>query len=162
MLGHLLSALLVQNYCILKLILSRVRGSVTNNNGFWIYKSLGQSPFWSTYSVGLFCPCTFNCSQSKSESKLCYDRRSVGQSVLVSSPIQDLRTDFFFLFDSCGFVDVGHPLWREDGSVYYNVQYMYILHVITWMYIQYIQGLCQSRLSTADHELSFVASAYKF
>jgi hypothetical protein len=44
----------------------------------------------------------------------------------------------------------------------YNVQYIYILHPITWMYIQYIQGLYQSTLSTADHVLSLVASAYEF
>jgi hypothetical protein len=61
---------------------------------------------------------------------------------------------FFFLFDSCGFVDVGRPLSREDGSVLHNVQYIYILHVITWMYIQ---GFCQSRLGTADHILSLIA-----
>jgi hypothetical protein len=27
--------------------------------------------------------------------------------------------DFYFLFDNCGFRDVWHPLWREDGSVNY-------------------------------------------
>jgi hypothetical protein len=27
------------------------------------------------------------------------------------------KTRFLLLSDSCGFVDVGHPLWREDGSV---------------------------------------------
>jgi hypothetical protein len=32
-------------------------------------------------------------------------------------------TRFLLLSDSCGFVDMGHPLWREDGSVFYNVQY---------------------------------------
>jgi hypothetical protein len=31
---------------------------------------------------------------------------------------------------------------------------IYILHVIKCMYIQYIQGLYQSRLSTADHAIS--------
>jgi hypothetical protein len=44
---------------------------------------------------------------------------------------------------------------------------IYILHVIKrmyicmykCMYIQYIQGLCQSRLSTADHALLLIASA---
>jgi hypothetical protein len=48
--------------------------------------------------------------------------------------------------DCCGFVDVGRPLWRKDGSDLstYNI-YIYILHVITWMYIQYIHGLCHSR-----------------
>jgi hypothetical protein len=44
----------------------------------------------------------------------------------------------------------------------YNVQYIYILHVMTRMYIQYIQGSCQSRLSTAGYALSLVDSAYEF
>jgi hypothetical protein len=30
------------------------------------------------------------------------------------------KTRFLLLSDSCGFVDVGHPLWREDRSVVYN------------------------------------------
>jgi hypothetical protein len=55
------------------------------------------------------------------KSKLCYDRRPVGQSVFVSSPpICDLKTRFLLLSDSCGFVDVGRPLWRKDGSVVHN------------------------------------------
>jgi hypothetical protein len=62
-----------------------------------------------------------NC-QFKSKSKLCYDRRSVGQSILVSSTHLGLNTRFLFVSDSCGFVDVGRLLWREDGSVFYNVQ----------------------------------------
>jgi hypothetical protein len=43
-----------------------------------------------------------------------------GQSVLVSSPHLGPKTRFLLLSDSCGFVDVGHPLWREDRSVIYN------------------------------------------
>jgi hypothetical protein len=37
---------------------------------------------------------------------------------------------------------MGHPLWREDGSVFYNVQYTIYLHfrVMTLMYWQCIQG----------------------
>jgi hypothetical protein len=27
--------------------------------------------------------------------------------------------DFFYLSDDCRFLDMGHPLWREDGSVIY-------------------------------------------
>jgi hypothetical protein len=30
------------------------------------------------------------------------------------------KTRFLLLSDSCGFVDVGRPLWLEDGSVIYN------------------------------------------
>jgi hypothetical protein len=39
----------------------------------------------------------------------------------------------------------------------YTVYSIHILHVIKNMYIQYIQGLSQSRLSTTDHALSLVA-----
>jgi hypothetical protein len=55
----------------------------------------------------------------KSKSKSCCDWRSVGQSVLVSSTYLGPKTRFF-LPDSCGFVDVGRSLWREDGSIVYN------------------------------------------
>jgi hypothetical protein len=58
--------------------------------------------------------------RAKSKSKLCYDRRSVGQSVLVSSTHLGLTTRFLLLSDSCGFVDVGCSLWRENGSAIYN------------------------------------------
>jgi hypothetical protein len=51
---------------------------------------------------------------------LYYDRRSVGQSLLKKSIHQWLMTRFLFPSDSCGFVDVGRSLWREDGSVVYN------------------------------------------
>jgi hypothetical protein len=54
------------------------------------------------------------------KSKLCYDRRSVGQSVLVSSTHLEPKTRFLLLLYSCGFVDVGCPLWRENRSVFYN------------------------------------------
>jgi hypothetical protein len=57
---------------------------------------------------------------SKSKSKLCSDRRSVGQSFLVSSPHLGLTTRFLLLSDSCGFADVGRSLWRENGSAVYN------------------------------------------
>jgi hypothetical protein len=40
-------------------------------------------------------------------SELYYDRRSVGQSVLVSSPHLGLMTRFLLLSDSCGFADMG-------------------------------------------------------
>jgi hypothetical protein len=55
-----------------------------------------------------------------SKSHLCYDRRSVGQSVLVSSIHLGLTTRFLLLSDSCGVVDVGLSLWRENGSAVYN------------------------------------------
>jgi hypothetical protein len=49
-----------------------------------------------------------------------YDRQSVGQSVLEQSTLLGLTTRYLLLSDSCGFVDLGRPLWREDGSVVYN------------------------------------------
>jgi hypothetical protein len=55
--------------------------------------------------------------------KLHYDRQSVGQSILVSGTHPGHATSFsFFLkfcLDSCGFVILYRPLWREDGSVIY-------------------------------------------
>jgi hypothetical protein len=102
-------------------------------------------------------------SSNYSQSKLWYNWWSVGQSILVSSTHLGLMT-FFFTSPpaSYGFVDMGRPLWREDGSDFYSVQYIYILHVMAWMYTQYIQGFCHSRLGAADYALSLVASAYEF
>jgi hypothetical protein len=43
-----------------------------------------------------------------------------GQAASVSwcrVPIWNLWSNFSFLSDSCGFLDVQHPLWREDRSV---------------------------------------------
>jgi hypothetical protein len=60
-------------------------------------------------------------------SELCYDRRSVGQSVLVSSTHQGLTTRFLLLSDNCGFVDVGGPYSDERSGLsftMYNVQYI--------------------------------------
>jgi hypothetical protein len=56
----------------------------------------------------------------KSKSKLCYNRRSVGQFDMMSSTHLEFTTRFLLLSDSCGFVDVGRSLWREYGSVVYN------------------------------------------
>jgi hypothetical protein len=51
---------------------------------------------------------------------LCYDRRSVGQSVLEQSTHLGLTTRSWLLSDSCGFVGLRRPLWREDGSAVCN------------------------------------------
>jgi hypothetical protein len=51
-------------------------------------------------------------SKSKSDSKLCYDRRSVGQPVLVQSTHVLLETRSLFLPDSCRLVDMGLSLMR--------------------------------------------------
>jgi hypothetical protein len=48
-----------------------------------------------------------------SKSMLCYDRRTVGQSVLMSSRIWGTKTRFLLLSGSCEFVHVGRPLWRK-------------------------------------------------
>jgi hypothetical protein len=89
-------------------------------------------------------------SQSQSQNYITADSQSASLS-WCQAPIWDLRLDIFS--DTCGFF---MPLWQEDGYVFYNVQYIYILHVITWMYTQYIQGFCQSRLSMADRALTLV------
>jgi hypothetical protein len=51
----------------------------------------------------------------KWKSKLCHDRRSVGQSVLVQSTHLGLKTRY--LSDSFRLFDMERSLWREDGSV---------------------------------------------
>jgi hypothetical protein len=46
-----------------------------------------------------------------------------GQSTSLSwsrAPIWSSWPDFCFLSDNCGFLDVGRPVWREDGSVIYS------------------------------------------
>jgi hypothetical protein len=58
--------------------------------------------------------------KSKSRSKPRYDRRPVGQSVLVSRPHLGPNSKLLLLSVSCGFVDVGRALWRDDGSVIYH------------------------------------------
>jgi hypothetical protein len=76
----------------------------------------------------------------------------------------ELVIRYYFLSESCCFVSVGRPLRREIGPVscqslsavfspLSKFYFIYILHVTCFMYeyIQYIQGLCQPRLSTADH-----------
>jgi hypothetical protein len=39
---------------------------------------------------------------------------------LVFKPPYRPKTRFLLLSGSCGFVDVGRPLWRQDGSVVYK------------------------------------------
>jgi hypothetical protein len=52
--------------------------------------------------------------------KLYYDRRSASQSVLEQSTHLGLTTRSWLLSDSCGFVGLGRPLWRENGSAICN------------------------------------------
>jgi hypothetical protein len=56
---------------------------------------------------------------SSSQSKSCYDWRSVGQAIFLSSTHVGPKTSFFFSY-SCGYVDVRRPIWLEGGSVVYN------------------------------------------
>jgi hypothetical protein len=74
----------------------------------------------------------------------------------------------FILSESCCLVSVGRPLRREVGSVSCQLLSAVFAHCevvppppchTCFMYIQYIQGLCQPRLSTADYSPLFVAYA---
>jgi hypothetical protein len=85
-----------------------------------------------------------------SQSVLHYDRRSVGQSLLVSSPHLGLMTRSLLPSDNWRFVDIRRPPWREDGSfTMYNVQYILLSQIwdhvpvlisprnrVTWLYPQ--------------------------
>jgi hypothetical protein len=63
---------------------------------------------------GGHCTIDRRCCNAKSKSKLCYDRLSVGQSILVSSPHLGSKARFF-MSDSCGFVDVSTPSNEKMG-----------------------------------------------
>jgi hypothetical protein len=64
---------------------------------------------------------------------------------------------------------MGRSLWRKFGSIlcqnklaaisHLSARTICILQVMKSMYIQHIQGLCQFKLSTADHALLSVAPA---
>jgi hypothetical protein len=77
----------------------------------------------------------------KLQSKLCYHQRSVGQSVLVLGTHLRPMTRFWLFSNSCVFVDVGRPLWREElllglsnafipGSVFGETHYHILLSEI--------------------------------
>jgi hypothetical protein len=55
--------------------------------------------------------------------KLFCDRRSVGQSVLVSGYHRELMTRFLLLSDICGLHVAGRPPSREDSSAYLLIQF---------------------------------------
>jgi hypothetical protein len=98
-----------------------------------------------------------------SESKSHCDRRSVSQSVLVSSPDWDSWPDVKSqVWPLQCVVVLSRPLWRKGGSVichspcqiytYLHLKkfkYIYTTHKVN--YEQYIQGLCQSRHCAADY-----------
>jgi hypothetical protein len=61
-----------------------------------------------------------NCEWTGLDWVLCYDRRSVGQSVLEYSTHLGLTTRFLLSSETCGLVDVVRHLWRDDGSIVEN------------------------------------------
>jgi hypothetical protein len=92
-----------------------------------------------------------------------------GQSASLSwykAPTWGLRPDLYFCQTVGGLLMWGVLSDERTGLSFASVIVssnkpvvsMYNLH-FTCMYIQHIQGLCQSRLSTADHALSLVAPA---
>jgi hypothetical protein len=81
---------------------------------------------------------------SKSKSKLCYDRRSVGQSVLEKAPIWGLRPDLYYCLTVTGFLMWGAFSDERTGLSFarvtavvsvLSVRTIYILHVIKGMYV---------------------------
>jgi hypothetical protein len=93
--------------------------------------------------------------QLKSKSKLV---TTDGQSPSLSwcqAHYWDLRPDFF-LPDSCGFVDMVRPLWREGGPAFYNVQCAIYLH--STCYGMNVYKIYARLLSVQ----ALVASAYGF
>jgi hypothetical protein len=51
---------------------------------------------------------------------------------------------------------------QQSGSLLiHTFTVLHITLVYTRMYLQYIQGLCQSRIATADHALTHVAHVTK-
>jgi hypothetical protein len=77
-------------------------------------------------------------------------RRSVDQSVLVSSPHLGPKTKFLLLSDSCGFAVVRRPLWRENGSVVYNCCWSSPAHSFS--------DMCPAGLMTIFYILRFETS----
>jgi hypothetical protein len=73
---------------------------------------MGESQIWDNKAWS-WVPRDSNPRGSKS--KLRYYRRSIDQSILVSSTHLGPKIRFLLLSDSRGFVDVGRLLWREMG-----------------------------------------------
>jgi hypothetical protein len=97
--------------------------------------------------------------------------RSVSQSVLGSSPFWNSWPHFYLLSDQMTLIVMGRPLWRQDGSVYYQLPYLCQLSLCrklklftirTVCNVYHIQNMCkascQSRLWKADYIVSFLPS----
>jgi hypothetical protein len=64
--------------------------------------------------------CSATCKDPKVKVKVML-RPTVSRPVCLGvKPPLSLKTRFLLLSDISGFIDVGCPLWREDGSVFYN------------------------------------------
>jgi hypothetical protein len=109
-------------------------------------------------------------SQSQSQSHFTTDGPSV------SLPWCRAPSDFSLCVDSCGFVFVSRPLWRDDGSVPCKWTFNYIGYFVchclksvsqTLQVYIYIRGifyntykdLCQSRLCTTNYAIFWVTRA---
>jgi hypothetical protein len=84
------------------------------------------------------------------------------------APIWVLRPDLYYCRTVAGFLLWGALSDERTGLSFarvtavisqLSVSTICILHFIKCMCIQHIKGLCQFRLSTADHALSLVAPA---
>jgi hypothetical protein len=118
-----------------------------------LHKSLIPDP--SFYSVGRFCFCTLNWSLSQNTKVMLRSTASRPVCLGIKDPSGAK--------DQCETV-AGLFMWRTGLSfarVTVSIRMLlactiFILHNIKCVYIQNIQGLCQSRLRWADHALSLV------
>jgi hypothetical protein len=118
-------------------------------------------------NLSLFCRLkTLSWNQSQSYVRI--DGQSASPS-WCKAPIWGLRPDLYYCQTVvgllCGALSLTRgrvcrlPELQSAVISLLSVRKIYIIHVIKCMYIQHIKGLCQSRLSTADHALSLVAPA---
>jgi hypothetical protein len=106
-------------------------------------------------------------TRSQIRSYITPDGQSVSQYVLVTSPLWDLRSDIISVWkllslwgaiseERSGLSLVSQSAVFVHCQVLFRSFFHFTCHTC-FMYIQYMQGLSQPRLSTADHAPSFVA-----